>query len=112
MLFSDWHAVTHALQPTHALMSIAMPQAWPLYSCGGYIDSPASGSCPSFWIACLSFASSARVTALTMCRSSAWWCAVASIVQWSWVHAMSVVPPVLRTCSPPLPQAASLVRSA
>ncbi len=112
MLFSDWQAVTHALQPTHALMSTAMPQAWPLYSCGGYIERPGSGSCPSSWMACLFFASSASVTARTMCRSSAWWCAVASIVQWSWVQATIAVPPVLRSCRPPLPHAASLVRSA
>ena len=27
MLFSAWQATTHALQPMHAVMSIAMPQA-------------------------------------------------------------------------------------
>ena len=86
-------------------MSTAMPQAWPLYSCGGYIERPGSGSCPSSWIACLFFASSASVTARTMCRSSAWWCAVASIVQWSWVQATIAVSPVLRSCRPPRPHA-------
>ena len=26
-LFSDWHAIMHALQPVHALRSMTMPQA-------------------------------------------------------------------------------------
>ena len=33
MLFSDWQAMTQALQPMQEFRSIAMPQAWPSYLC-------------------------------------------------------------------------------
>ena len=31
MLFSAWQAITQALHPTHALLSIAMPQAYVVF---------------------------------------------------------------------------------
>ena len=112
MLFSDTHATTHALQPTHALMSIERPQAWPSYLCSGNIERPAPASSPPSRSAFGFCASSASVSARTMCRSFACSPGWLSIVQWSCVHATIRVSPVFATSRPAADHGASLVRSA
>src|SRR5882724_9563094 len=80
MLFSDWQATTHALQPLHLFRSIAMPQAYPGYLNSLYSESSfATSSCfscekPGF------FLYSSSVAVLRICRPSMlkWYCVQAS----------------------------------
>ena len=82
-LFSLWHATTQALQPTHRLKSIAMPQAWPVYSrlfqrlsSGGWwtIWSAKRGcSCHCRCVASRTSTGTRSTICSIPCSSMAWW---------------------------------------
>ena len=72
MLFSATQATTQALQPVQEFRSMAMPQAWPSYFHGAYIDSSGFGTCAMCCANVGSCSYCARVPTRISARFSIW----------------------------------------